>query len=112
MLLLLLLVPAFASPLTGSCDGLTDGRAVLVDGATLDWGDRSFSCDGDRTCDFSLAGDVADFDATGTVDVAFDCGADELHLSCVGAECTVARFPLPSPEALPVRVGGRLASGA
>jgi len=95
MLLSLLFASAFASPLTGTCPALTDGRAVLVDGATLDWGGRSFSCDGEPTCDVSLPADSATFDSTGLVDIAFDCDADEVHLACVGQECTVARLPSP-----------------
>lgn len=123
-MLLFLFASALASPLTGTCPALVDGRVVMVDGATLDWAGRSFSCDGERTCEFSLPTDSEAFDATGLVDIAFDCGADEVHLSCVGQECAVARLPapisagdLPDPprsdrEGLPVRVGGRLASGA
>lgn len=95
MLLSLLFASAFASPLTGTCPALVDGRAVLVDGATLDWGGRSFSCDGERTCDVSLPADSPTFDSTGLVAITFDCGSDQLELSCRGPDCTVARLPSP-----------------
>ena len=96
--LALVLTPAFASPLAGICAEPSEGMAYMVDGATLDWAGKSYTCDGDRMCEFTLPGDTKAFKSSGESQITFQCGGlASVRLICTRGACGVENVTATDP---------------
>ncbi len=102
LLTLSLLATALAAPgpLSGVCAAPTGGRAFLSNGATMDWGGKSFTCDNDSLCEFSLPdGDPTTLRSTGRIQVLFDCGGlAQVALLCGRGGCSPEHVALDDPD--------------
>ncbi len=87
---LLLALVALSQPSLASPPTVEAAEAVLVDGAKLDWGDHSYTCDGERVCVYDL--DVGPAEQARTrgqvrLDVEYADGTSSAFVCAAGA-CT------------------------